>query len=187
MKHEDFVNKVRDVLNEHGGSDEISIATDRVLLDDYINRALADAVVLLSQKGYKVNVRCKESSTEDIDLPDDYISLISISSDMWEHDITHFTEIGSDEYKIAQNKFTKPGKSRPIAWITGDTSLYPVFSIEDNVNITFTYNAKYTDGLNCGEKEATAVIYMAAALVMGFFGDDNGKQRLSDIATQILQ
>ena len=51
------------------------------------------------------------------------------------------------------------------------------------------YNGVY-DGANLyprGEKEATAVCYMAAALVLGMFGDDLGKQRLSDVATNMLQ
>jgi hypothetical protein len=41
--------------------------------------------------------------------------------------------------------------------------------------------------LKADPKEATAVCYMTAALVLGMFGDDQGKQRLSDIATNMLQ
>jgi hypothetical protein len=59
----------------------------------------------------------------------------------------------------------------------------------DGKNVTFVYNKKYIDGegIAAETKEATAVCYMTAALVLGMFSDDQGKQRLSDIATNMLQ
>ena len=62
ITNDNIVTRVRDVLNEHGAADGISIGSDRVLLDDYIQRGIADAVVLLGSKGYSVNERCAGSS-----------------------------------------------------------------------------------------------------------------------------
>ena len=55
MKHDDIVNKVKSILNENGEVDAVSIGEDRVLLEDYINEAIPDAVIMLAQKGYAVN------------------------------------------------------------------------------------------------------------------------------------
>ena len=59
----------------------------------------------------------------------------------------------------------------------------------DDKSVTFTFNKKYIDGegITAETKEATAVCYMTAALVLGMFGDDQGKQRLSDISMNMLQ
>ena len=51
MTHKEIIDKVRSILNEHGGDDAVSIGTDRVLLGDYIESAVPDAVIMLAQKG----------------------------------------------------------------------------------------------------------------------------------------
>lgn len=195
ITHDDIVERVRTILNEHGGDDAVSIATDRVLLEDYIKSAIPDAVVMLAQKGYRVNVK-------HIVLPDseqefeDFISLISYEKPLWKKVVTKITERDSPEYVMAQNEFTKPGVNSPIVFIDslGYLRALPQPTLEDlrdDPNVAKSevyYNAKYDGGtLNAGEKEAAAVCYMTAALVLGMFGDDNGKQRLSDISMNMLQ
>lgn len=195
MSEADIIKKVRDILNEHGGDDAVSIGTDRVLLEDYIKSAIPDAVVMLAQKGYRVNVK-------HIVLPDseqefeDFISLISYEKPLWKKVVTKITERDSPEYVMAQNEFTKPGVNSPIVFIDslGYLRALPQPTLEDlrdDPNVAKSevyYNAKYDGGtLNAGEKEAAAVCYMTAALVLGMFGDDNGKQRLSDISMNMLQ
>lgn len=56
MEHAKIVQKVRDILNEHGGDDELIIGTDRVLLENYIESAIPDAVIMLAQKGDRKSV-----------------------------------------------------------------------------------------------------------------------------------
>ena len=196
MEHAKIVQKVRDILNEHGGDDGLSIATDRVLLEEYIESAIPDAVIMLAQKGYRVNV-CNDNPAmqgEKILIPDDFISLLAVKFQNWKKMVTRVTEIGSLEYNIAMNTYTAPKANSPMCYRQGDFLVcLPAGDIEG-----FEYNAQYypygEDGeieddyeLKAEAKEATAVCYMAAALVLGMFGDDEGKQRMSDVSTNMLQ
>lgn len=212
MGHTEIVQKVRDILNERGGDDAISIATDRVLLDEYIESAIPDAVVMLAQKGYRVNVvEFREITDGGTVYPEDcffkdFISLIIVSSRLWRKDVTKLTDINSPEYKMAQNPYTAPGPNNPIVYSkrgAGDLYFMPEKVNGTAIELSGLYNAKYNPykadaetgemvvdenyELKADPKEATAVCYMAAALVLGMFGDDQGKQRLSDISTNMLQ
>lgn len=199
MEHAKIVQKVRDILNEHGGDDGLSIGTDRVLLEEYIESAIPDAVIMLAQKGYRVNVVSFSNIaganvdvvSEDL-IFDDFISLIYASSPSWKKTVTKLTDTNSPEYEMAQNPYTAPGFNNPIGYSLDGKSLTFLPDLdaqEAPVRITGLYNAKYdpTKKLNASPKEATAVCYMTAALVLGMFGDDQGKQRLSDISTNMLQ
>ena len=192
MEHAKIVQKVRDILNEHGGDDGLSIGTDRVLLDEYIESAIPDAVIMLAQKGYAVNK--KQYTKEDagtLDENGDFISLVVATCKEWKRPIHSLTSVDSPVYAMAQNEFTKPGPNSPIAWWDNDARgsqlRFAPWNEEEPVYIT--YNAQYDAkiGINAEPKEATAVCYMTAALVLGMFGNDQGKQRLSDISTNILQ
>jgi hypothetical protein len=188
MTHEDIVQKVRDILNEHGGDDAISISTDRVLLKEYIESAIPDAVIMLAQKGYRVNVKTLNNVDfeDDVIFEDDFVSLILVRSAQWKKVVTKLTDMNSPEYVMAQNEFTRPGEHSPIVFWDG-AYLYSIPGAGSEAVVV--YNAKYdaNDGIAAEPKEATAVCYMTAALVLGMFGDDQGKQRLSDIATNMLQ
>ena len=187
MSEADIIRKVRDILNEHGGDDDISIGTDRVLLEDYIKSAIPDAVVMLAQKGYRVNI-CDFGRIDDgrIAVPENFISLLCLKLDTWNKAVNRIVEIGSPEYLMAMNKFTNPGPNSPVCYRENDTLVcLPIGQI---IGIG-AYNGTYdtAEGLEAEPKEATAVCYMAAAIVLGMFSDDQGKQRLSDIATNMLQ
>lgn len=187
MKHDDIVNKVKSILNEHGEVDAVSVGEDRVLLEDYIDSAIPDAVIMLAQKGYAVNVKILQNvDFEDkVITDDDFVSLIFVCSPQWEKDVMKLTDLHSPEYVMSQNKFTRPKAHSPIVyWLDGDLYANP-----SATGAAIMYNAKYNakNGIKAEPKEATAVCYMAAALVLGMFGDDQGKQRLSDISTNMLQ
>jgi hypothetical protein len=190
MEHAEIVQKVRDILNEHGGDDGLSIGTDRVLLDEYIESAIPDAVIMLAQKGYAVNKKqIRVSDPGDEIAAGEFVSFIGATSIKWNKKVTKLTAMDSPEFLMSQNPFTKPGPNTPIVWwdeLYGDLRATPW---EDDVLVQFTFNKKYIagEGINAEPKEATAVCYMTAALVLGMFGDDQGKQRLSDIATNMLQ
>ena len=185
MEHAKIVQKVRDILNEHGGDDGLSIGTDRVLLEEYIESAIPDAVIMLAQKGYKVNVADFTVVTDEgITIPDDYISLIVLKLDTWARAVEVVHSVESPQVIMAQNTYTAPKANTPICWREGD--LLKCLPVGKTIGVG-EYNVTY-DGadLNAEPKEATAVCYMAAALVLGIFGDDEGKQRLSDVATNML-
>lgn len=226
MKHDEIIQKVRGILNEHGGDNALSITTDRVLLDEYIECAIPDAVIILAQRGFRVNPKTQntrnpetqetgnpesqntgnavvEEPENDIKLPDDFVSLIYVKLGQWKRKVTRVTEVGSPEYNMAMNVYTAPGVNTPMCYKKGDTLIClpdePVKSddtpaVESVDTFIMEYNAEYkkpTDtnvvALTASPKEAAAVCYMTAALVMGMFGDDQGKQRLSDISTNMLQ
>lgn len=187
MEHEEIIKKVRSILNELGGDDTVGIVTDRVLLDDYIESAIPDAVIVLANKGYRVNVKTKTG----VDLKDSvvadegFVSLIKIKGRQWKREVTKLTPLDSTEYIMAQNEFTAPGIHSPIAfWLEDD-----IYAIPSDSSATIMFNAVYdkTVGLNAETKEAMAVCYMTAAIVMGIFENDNAKQRLSDISIGMLQ
>lgn len=186
MSEDEIIKKVRAILNEHGGDDAISIATDRVLLKDYIKSAIPDAVVMLAQKGYRVNV-CDFGYINDgrIAISEKFISLLCLKLDTWKKAVNRIVEVGSPEYLMAMNEFTKPGPNSPVCFRENDTLVCLPMG---NIGIG-AYNGTFdsAEGITAEPKEATAVCYMTAALVLGMFGDDNGKQRLSDISMNILQ
>ena len=190
MTHTEIVDKVKSILNEHGEVDAVSIGEDRVLLEDYINVAIPDAVIMLAQKGYVVNKKqIVVSDPGDEIAAGEFVSFIGATSIKWNKKVTKLTAMDSPEFLMSQNPFTKPGPNTPIVWweeLYGDLRATPW---EDDVLVHFTFNKKYIagEGINAEPKEATAVCYMTAALVLGMFGDDQGKQRLSDIATNMLQ
>lgn len=187
IAHGDIVARIKDILSEHGGEVSVDIFADPVVLEDYITRAISDAVTLLGAKGYRVNVARftgQEMNLDGLDVPVDYVALLLLKLDTWNVALTEEVAVGSERYRIAMNVYTKPGKNSPVVYRQGDLLVcVPHGEVEYG-----EYNAVY-DGknLNAEEREAAAVAYMAAALVMGFFEDDNGKQRLSDISTNILQ
>ena len=213
MTHTEIVNKVKSILNEHGEVDAVSIGEDRVLLEDYIESAIPDAVIMLAQKGYRVNavsfsnIAGAETDVVSEDLIfDDFISLIYAFSPAWIKPVTELTDVNSPQFKMAKNPYTAPGYNNPIGYSMpgGNLVFLPDMDrLERPVKINGFYNAKYNPyktnaetgkkeldenyELNAEPKEAAAVCYMTAALVLGMFGDDQGKQRLSDIATNMLQ
>ena len=191
MSETEIIKKVRDILNEHVPDGAVSldgITEDRVLLEDYIKSAIPDAVVMLAQKGYAVNVH----ELEDLEdgkycaIPADFISLIEVKLDTWRRAVNTVHSVGSPGYIMAQNEFTQPGPNTPICWKEHDRLFFLPPGESFGIGM---YNAAYDteEGINAEPKEATAVCYMTAALVLGMFGDDNGKQRLSDVATNMLQ
>lgn len=213
MTHTEIVNKVKSILNEHGEVDAVSIGDNRVQLENCIAVAIPDAVVMLASKGYRVNAvsfsniagAAVDVVSEDL-IFDDFISLIYASSTSWRKPVTELTDVNSPQFKMAKNPYTAPGYNNPIGYSEVGGSLYflpDMDRIDRTVKINGFYNAKYNPykkneetgemvvdenyELKADPKEATAVCYMAAALVLGMFGDDTGKQRLSDIATNMLQ
>lgn len=183
MSDEEIIAKVRDILNEHGVGVELSIAEDRMMLDTYISSAIADAVVLLAQKGVRVNAKPLDYA-EGTAVPEDYIALIALRLKDWKKTVVKETVVGSVEYDFAMNEYTAPGVYSPIFFIENGK----MAALPDGVLHYGEYNAKY-DGvsLNAREKEAVAVCYMTAAVVMGYFGEDNAKGKLSEIAVGMLE
>lgn len=184
MKQSEIIAKVRDILNEHGSADVLSIGEDRVVLDEYIKSAIPDAVTMLGAKGYRVNVK---NWVRQIDgkLPmADVVSLLCLKLDTWNRAISTITKVGTPEYAVAMNGYTAPGPNRPMCYREGDW----IIPLPPGATVAIgEYNAAY-DGteINADDDTATAVCYMVAALAMGMFGDDAAKQRLSDISTNIL-
>lgn len=185
MTHAEIKQKIEDILNEHGGDSTVSIAENRVLLDDYIKVAIPDAVTMLAVKGYRVNVAKSTSKNVSAAVPG-FLSLIYAKDPSWTRAVTKVTELGSPEYVMAMNRFTEPGKNNPMCYMEDEDVLIFIPAITQVG--TVEYNTSYNGTtLTAAPKEATAVCYMAAAIVLGLFGDDQGKQRLSDISTNMLQ
>lgn len=191
MTKDDLKSRVKTVLNEYGGDLALSISDDNVKLANYIEQALDDAVAVLSKEGAVINPKdCETEVTSSnklawVDMPEDFLSLISLKLDLWERDVNHLSPLNSAEYKRSQNKYTKPGNNSPICYSLGEGMIY-CEPIGDNVE-TFMYNAKLGGKFYGNENAANAVVYMAASLVLAYFEDDNGKNRLAELASLYLK
>lgn len=183
MNHEDIKQKVRDILNEHGGEDVLMISEDRVLLNSYIDVAIPDAVTLLGSKGHRVNAKVFGNVLSQ-DVPEGYIGLVCLKLKTWNKAVVRETVLGSPEYNMAMNGYTAPKANSPVVFVEGDKFVaLPVGDVEyGEYNVVYDAN----EGINARPKEATAVCYMAAALVCGFFGDVTDKQILMEMANGIL-
>lgn len=191
MTRTDLKLMVRTVLNEYGENYTFSLELGQdAHLDDYIERALPDAVALLATDGKWVNPKSVTPTTEDglFVLPEDYLSLIVVKLKEWNIPQTRLVEAGSPEYRRAFNKFTEPGINSPVCLRYGNDKMkcLPAGEME-----TFVYNAMLADGeysdFNGDEKACKAVVYMAAALVFSYFENDSGKQRMSELATLYMR
>ena len=184
MIQSEIISKVRDILNEHGSADVLSIGEDRVVLDEYIKSAIPDAVTMLGAKGYRVNVKSWTGLTDGKLPMDGVIAMLCIKLDTWKRAVSTVTAVGTPEYAVAMNEYTAPGPNRPMCYREGDYIVPRPVGTKIDIG---EYNAAYDGtGINADDDTATAVCYMTAALVMGMFGDDAAKQRLSDISTNIL-
>lgn len=190
MKKEDLASRVKTVLNEYGSDLALSISDDNVKLTNYIDQALDDAVVVLSKEGVAINPKYVKvevvSNNQDswVDKPEDFISIISIKLDTWERSVTRLSPLNSAEFKRSENKYTKPGKNSPICYSNGDGMIY---CAPTGDNVAFMYNAKLGESFLGDENAANAVVYMAASLVLAYFEDDNGKNRLAELASLYLK
>lgn len=174
--------RVRYILNEERDL-QLSIDTDTVDLDEYIDRALKDAVVMLANLGHRINPKSGMANEQGVfNIPDDFISVIAIRCNGWGRSIGKVAEIGSAEYNVAMNEFTAPKKNSPFAYYDGDTIIC-LPQGEGDVE----YNAALGEEFYGDERAQMAVAYMAAALVAAVLEDDNSKTRFSNIVTELLK
>lgn len=188
MDKQTLVARVRTVLNEYGSDFNFSISEDNVKLDNYIAQALPDAVEMLSAEGKMINPKTANVSVDTglITLPDDFVSLISVKLATWYIAATYIAEKGSPEYRRAMNTYTPPGLNTPICFReSGNTVAVRPATATDTAILL--YNAKLEETFNGDSKAADAVVYMAASLVLAYFEDDNGKNRLAELATLYLK
>lgn len=185
MTKEELIGMVRTVLNEHGEELSLSIADDNVKLNNYIERALPDAVALLSVGGKWVNPKAYTVTIENgvFVLPDDFLSLVVLKLKNWKNPVIDIIEVGSPEYRRAMNEFTAPGVHSPACLRKENDKVQCLPHGELELCV---YNAAFDGTLLGDDKACKAVAYMAAALVCSYFENDAGKQRLSELAMSFL-
>lgn len=187
MNRSELVDMVRTVLNEHGEDLTFSIADDNVRLNDYINRALPDAVVSLAVDGRAINP-ATETMTANAEgtytLPDDFVSLVKAKLSNWVGVATKVIEPTEPEYRRAMNTYTAPGVNNPVCLRDGISTI--MFLPQGTVK-EFVYNATLGEAFNGNERACKAVVYMAAALVCSYFEDNAGMQRLAEMAKMYVK
>lgn len=185
MNKTELISMVRTVLNEHGEELALSISDDNVKLNDYIDRALPDAVAKLAVDGKRINPKSLNSTIDYgvVEVPEDFISLAEVKLTTWKIPVVSVVEPYSPEYRRAMNRYTAPGAFSPICLRDGDNfKLLPTGNVE-----RFVYNATLGDEFYGDARAASAVVYMAAALVCSYFEDDAAGQRLSEQAMTFLK
>lgn len=174
------------MLNEYGADLTLSISDDNVKLDNYIEQALSDAVAMLATEGRTINPKSISISAESgmYSLPDDFVSVISVELPEWNVAATRIVGKNTPEYRRAKNIYTPPGVNTPICYREGAATFVCVPSGGD---AKMLYNATLVDTFSGDDKTADAVAYMAASLVLAYFEDDNGKNRLAELAMLYLK
>lgn len=185
MERSELVNRVKTILNEAGEDVTLSIADDVLSLTDYIERALPDAVAVLSKEGLCINPQQVESINDGkVALPDTFLSVVEVKLKGWRIALTKVEKKDSLAYRRAMNTHTAPTESRPICYREGADAIVCLPKGEIDV---FLYNAMLEDTFNGDEVAANAVAYMAASIVASIFGNDAAATRLKTTAMEALQ
>lgn len=197
-----IIEKVRSILNEIGSDETLPIISEDTLsIDEYIKSVIPDAVTAVSEGGLlPVNPKTAEieSVTSDndgvcvIDVPSDFLRLISIKLEPWRMSVSIAYKEGSEEHKRQSNPFTRSGISSPCAIITDKPNrklmLYSSYPDEETKVDTFAYDAMYDGTLSIEQtdKQFLAVCYMCAYLVYTIF-ENNSAERLLNIAKEYMK
>lgn len=203
MTEQDIIHKVRVILNEAGEESSLSLLSeDTVKLSDYIKNSIGDAVTLVQQHAGPMSVNKKSvdapASVSDgvgsIDLPADYVGLISVKMAKWKRPCSVVMSTESEEFKQQCNPCTCTGVYKPMCFYAVDGKgkkllLYPGITGDDLSY--FVYEAGYSssDGLSLDANDplALAVCYMTASLVYLLFENKPSSDNMAQIAAQYIQ
>lgn len=183
-----LIDKVRTLLNEvrdEGGASFIT--DDTLLLDKYITGLLPEAVLfvqlnrtrgVLNGKPY---ANCNISVTDDgkgvVQLPEDYVRLVSIKLDNWKKPCFVASESGSPADNAQLNRYMQAGRCSPVC-VEQPTdegvqlNVYPVTTDMVPTVEYLIYEARYDGSKGLATKNdflVQAVAYQCAALVCNVF------------------
>ena len=182
----ELVKKVRTLLNEAEQEGVSLITGDTLLLDKHIAVLLPEAVLFIQMNKAQgvLNAKSLANCTLKVDgdggavvqLPDDYIRLVSIKVDSWKRPCTKSYPQGSVIANLQCDKYMRTGNYSPVCIEGADAAgcltlkLYPAetASVVESLLYEARYNA--SEGLAGGcEPLIKAVAYQCAALVCSVY------------------
>lgn len=200
MTEAEIITKVRAIMNEAGNDESLNLLSeDTISLDVYIKSVIPDAVTIMienspfrcvNRKSAAVNVS-ESNGAGIIVIPSDYVSLIALQLSGWKRIVSKTFELGSEEYKINCNSYTRAGINKPVAFnsYNEDGRILECYPSEKAVSL-FAYEARYKsiDGLalDLNDPVAIAVCYMCASLVYSVFENANTSKEMQTTAINLL-
>ncbi len=186
ISESELVKKVRALLNE-AEEDSLSLITDdTLLLDKHISALLPEAVLFIQMNKVqgvlnpKSLADCTVEATDDggavVELPDDYIRLVSLKLDSWKRPCTKSYPIGSLIAALQSDKYMRTGNFSPVCVegvnVSGrmTLTLYPANA--SSAVESLLYEARYnaSKGLSGGDESLLkAVAYQCAALLYNVY------------------
>lgn len=195
---EELHSRVRQLINETDDDSAVTLLTDDTRsIDEHIDALMPDAVLFV-QKNKRAGVVNPKSvdagevaitdngdGTGFLELPDDFVSLVSFELDGWQRPCTKLYPAASAEARVQCNPYMRAGCCKPVC-IEGISHLGKrllcYYSLPHDVTPVvnrFVYEAVYNpqEGL-LGTDVALhkAVVYQCVALLYGMFerGDNAG-------------
>ena len=183
-----LIDKVRALLNEVQSENSVSLITDDTLqLDRYITELLPEAVlfVQMNKKSGVVNGKSYADFNFSIcnggygviTLPEDYVRLVALKLDNWQHPCYNTSQPGSLADVAQTNRYTRAGRCSPVCVeVTSDEgvilNVYPVEEDSTPVVEYLLYEARYDGNKGLASKSdflLQAVAYQCAGLVCNVF------------------
>lgn len=191
MDCSELIKKVRLVINEATDDSDVSLlSVDSLQFDDTIRELLPRAVSFIQKnKGVgrvnarnvspvAINVTADVSGGGLLQLPGDFVSLVSLQLKGWQSPVHHLHAHDSREAMWQQNGYTRAGCCRPVCVESlreqgGRCALlFPLPEGEGAEPLLFVYEAAFNadDGLEgYDEGMVDAVVYMCASLLYTMF------------------
>ena len=182
----DLIKKVRTLLKEAEEGGVSLITDDTLLLDKHIAALLPEAVLFIQMNKVQgvLNAKSIDSCTAVADgeggtvvqLPDDYVRLVSLKLDSWRLPCTRTYPVGSVMSTLQADRYMRGGSSSPVCVEGTDASgramltLYP--AEESSVVQSLVYEARYdaSAGLSGNDESLLkAVAYQCAALLCNVY------------------
>ena len=199
MTEQEIVSRVREIMNEKGEEQSLSLLSEDTLkLDDYIKAVIADAVSFVQSNSH---VRCvnkksfsfPEGSTpttiSSIAVPSDFVSLIAVKLSGWKKTCVALYTMESEEYKRQCNQYTKAGNNKPVCVMGYDNGSQALLFFPSSTSLDMlVYEAQYTEGLSLSSNDplVSAICYKAASLVYTIFENKSTAQSMHDIAVSYI-
>lgn len=207
MTEDEIVIKVRSIMNDLGEDESLTLLSeDTVKLEEYIRRAIPDAVLLVQQNSSVRSVNAVTSAatvTEDattgfvkIDVPEDYVRMIAIKLASWDKAVSETYAYGSEQYRRQCNTVTRSGAANPIViegYKPDGKRVLEMYDPKKTSKSTelFVYESSYDSSkglstLNGNDPLAVAVCYMTASLVYRYFENTATAEELAKVSLSLI-
>ena len=201
MTEQEFISKVRSLMNEIGEDETFSlISDDTVKLDQYIKSCIEESINFvymscsvdyLPKKDFEVS----GSETGDLSslvIPKDFLRLIAIKMSTWKRGVSKVFPFDSKEYKTQHNEYTTAGVNKPVCVFgynsTGDViECFPPGTLEYAFYAkTASIDKENSDLGNLNKLMEVPTAYICASLVYAIFENITMSDKMKATAIELI-